>query len=206
MQASLAARRVAARRCCAGGGRAIALWLLGAVVAPRELALHAGRHPCRSTTAAGARSGGGRSRTSRRLIEDGAGCTPSALRLAAPRRHIFFEASLRQGLTNRLSGFTIRNRIVSMLRVALVELCADREDAVEVRAGKLPCLGHRARQRPARAGAAKARPRRSRASRGTRAGCAGSAATTDTPSGHTWCRVKFDGAVGWARRRSPSPE
>ena len=25
--------------------------------------------------------------------------------------------------------------------------------------------------------------------------------TSDTPSGHTWCRVKHGGVVGWARRR-----
>lgn len=30
--------------------------------------------------------------------------------------------------------------------------------------------------------------------------------TADTPSGHTWCRVKFRGTVGWARRRYLTPD
>lgn len=30
--------------------------------------------------------------------------------------------------------------------------------------------------------------------------------TNDTPSGLTWCRVKFGPVVGWARRRYLTPE
>ncbi|MFE1598056.1 SH3 domain-containing protein [Methylobacterium sp. ID0610] len=30
--------------------------------------------------------------------------------------------------------------------------------------------------------------------------------TTDTPSGRTWCRVKYGRIVGWARRRFLAPE
>ncbi|GEP08323.1 SH3 domain-containing protein [Methylobacterium gnaphalii] len=30
--------------------------------------------------------------------------------------------------------------------------------------------------------------------------------TKETPSGNTWCRVKFGPAVGWARRRYLSPD
>ncbi|MCE4224378.1 SH3 domain-containing protein [Methylobacterium sp. C25] len=30
--------------------------------------------------------------------------------------------------------------------------------------------------------------------------------TNETPSGNTWCRVKFGFAVGWARRRYLSPD
>ena len=30
--------------------------------------------------------------------------------------------------------------------------------------------------------------------------------TSDTPSGHTWCRVKHGGVVGWSRRRYLQPE
>ena len=30
--------------------------------------------------------------------------------------------------------------------------------------------------------------------------------TTDTPSGRTWCRVKYGPAVGWARRRYLQPD
>lgn len=30
--------------------------------------------------------------------------------------------------------------------------------------------------------------------------------TTDTPSGHTWCRVKSGASVGWARRRYLTPD
>lgn len=30
--------------------------------------------------------------------------------------------------------------------------------------------------------------------------------TTDTPSGLTWCRVKFGPVVGWARRRYLTPD
>ena len=30
--------------------------------------------------------------------------------------------------------------------------------------------------------------------------------TTDTPSGRTWCRVKYGEALGWARRRYLQPE
>ena len=30
--------------------------------------------------------------------------------------------------------------------------------------------------------------------------------TTDTPSGHTWCRVKYGASVGWARRRYLTPD
>jgi uncharacterized protein YraI len=30
--------------------------------------------------------------------------------------------------------------------------------------------------------------------------------TNETPSGNTWCRVKFGRAVGWARRRYLSPD
>ena len=30
--------------------------------------------------------------------------------------------------------------------------------------------------------------------------------TTQTPSGYTWCRVKYGSAVGWARRRYLQPE
>ena len=30
--------------------------------------------------------------------------------------------------------------------------------------------------------------------------------TNDTPSGNTWCRVKFGRAVGWARRRYLTPD
>ena len=29
--------------------------------------------------------------------------------------------------------------------------------------------------------------------------------TNATPSGLTWCRVRYDGAVGWARRRFLAP-
>ncbi len=30
--------------------------------------------------------------------------------------------------------------------------------------------------------------------------------TTDTPSGLTWCRVKYGNALGWARRRYLAPD
>ena len=30
--------------------------------------------------------------------------------------------------------------------------------------------------------------------------------TTETPSGHTWCRVKYGPVVGWSRRRFLQPE
>ncbi|ACL56853.1 SH3 domain-containing protein [Methylobacterium nodulans] len=30
--------------------------------------------------------------------------------------------------------------------------------------------------------------------------------TTDTPSGRTWCRVKYGRIVGWARRKFLAPE
>ena len=30
--------------------------------------------------------------------------------------------------------------------------------------------------------------------------------TTDTPSGLTWCRVKYGSALGWARRRYLAPD
>jgi hypothetical protein len=30
--------------------------------------------------------------------------------------------------------------------------------------------------------------------------------TSDTPSGYTWCRVKYQEAVGWARKRYLQPE
>ncbi len=30
--------------------------------------------------------------------------------------------------------------------------------------------------------------------------------TNDTPSATTWCRVRFDGTLGWARRRYLTPE
>lgn len=30
--------------------------------------------------------------------------------------------------------------------------------------------------------------------------------TTDTPSGHTWCRVKYGRSLGWARRRYLTPD
>ena len=30
--------------------------------------------------------------------------------------------------------------------------------------------------------------------------------TDDTPTGRTWCRVKFGDAVGWARRRYLAPD
>lgn len=30
--------------------------------------------------------------------------------------------------------------------------------------------------------------------------------TNDTPSGHTWCRVKYGDAIGWARRRYLAPD
>lgn len=30
--------------------------------------------------------------------------------------------------------------------------------------------------------------------------------TNETPSGRTWCRVKYGRAVGWARRRYLAPE
>ncbi|WP_147076732.1 SH3 domain-containing protein [Methylobacterium haplocladii] len=30
--------------------------------------------------------------------------------------------------------------------------------------------------------------------------------TNDTPSGNTWCRVKFGRSVGWARRRYLTPD
>jgi uncharacterized protein YraI len=34
----------------------------------------------------------------------------------------------------------------------------------------------------------------------------GFACTTDTPSGRTWCRVKYGRSVGWARRRYLAPD
>ena len=37
-------------------------------------------------------------------------------------------------------------------------------------------------------------------------GVRGAGCTTETPSGRTWCRVKYKGAVGWARRRYLQPE
>ncbi|GJD95144.1 SH3 domain-containing protein [Methylobacterium iners] len=30
--------------------------------------------------------------------------------------------------------------------------------------------------------------------------------TTDTPSGRTWCRVKYGSSLGWARRRYLAPD
>ena len=30
--------------------------------------------------------------------------------------------------------------------------------------------------------------------------------TTETPTGRTWCRVKYGDALGWARRRYLQPE
>lgn len=30
--------------------------------------------------------------------------------------------------------------------------------------------------------------------------------TNETPSGLTWCRVKFGGSLGWARRRYLTPD
>lgn len=30
--------------------------------------------------------------------------------------------------------------------------------------------------------------------------------TNDTPSGLTWCRVKFGSSIGWARRRYLAPD
>ena len=30
--------------------------------------------------------------------------------------------------------------------------------------------------------------------------------TNETPSGLTWCRVRFDGTLGWARRRYLTPD
>jgi uncharacterized protein YraI len=30
--------------------------------------------------------------------------------------------------------------------------------------------------------------------------------TNETPSGLTWCRVKFDRTLGWARRRYLTPD
>lgn len=42
-------------------------------------------------------------------------------------------------------------------------------------------------------------PRNARGVRGF--GC-----TNETPSGYTWCRVKYGDAVGWARRRYLQPE
>jgi uncharacterized protein YraI len=37
-------------------------------------------------------------------------------------------------------------------------------------------------------------------------GIRGFGCTADTPSGRTWCRVKYGNAVGWARRRYLQPE
>lgn len=34
----------------------------------------------------------------------------------------------------------------------------------------------------------------------------GSGCTSDTPSGRTWCRVKYRGVVGWTRRYYLRPE
>jgi len=42
-------------------------------------------------------------------------------------------------------------------------------------------------------------PRNARGVRGF--GC-----TNETPSGYTWCRVKYGDVVGWARRRYLQPE
>ncbi|RVU20681.1 SH3 domain-containing protein [Methylobacterium oryzihabitans] len=33
----------------------------------------------------------------------------------------------------------------------------------------------------------------------------GAGCTNDTPSGRTWCRVKYGAVVGWARRRYLAP-
>jgi hypothetical protein len=56
------------------------------------------------------------------------------------------------------------------------------------------------RERPDADGAVVARiPANTRHVRGF--GC-----TNETPSGHTWCRVKYGDAVGWARRRYLAPE
>ena len=30
--------------------------------------------------------------------------------------------------------------------------------------------------------------------------------TTDTPSGNTWCRIKYGRSIGWARRRYLTPD
>jgi len=37
-------------------------------------------------------------------------------------------------------------------------------------------------------------------------GVRGFGCTNDTPSGYTWCRVRYGGQVGWARRRYLQPE
>lgn len=37
-------------------------------------------------------------------------------------------------------------------------------------------------------------------------GIRGFGCTNETPSGHTWCRVKYGDAVGWARRRYLQPD
>ena len=37
-------------------------------------------------------------------------------------------------------------------------------------------------------------------------GVRGFGCTNETPSGYTWCRVRYGGAVGWARRRYLQPE
>ncbi|GJD49864.1 hypothetical protein OPKNFCMD_2599 [Methylobacterium crusticola] len=39
-----------------------------------------------------------------------------------------------------------------------------------------------------------------------RARLRGFGCTNDTPSGLTWCRVKYGAVVGWARRRYLAPE
>jgi uncharacterized protein YraI len=92
-----------------------------------------------------------------------------------------------------------------MLRIALVVLALT-ASAVEAApesfrvSGIEPGSVLHVRERPEAEAEAVARiPWNARGVRGF--GC-----TTDTPSGHTWCRVKFDGAVGWARRRYLQPE
>jgi hypothetical protein len=37
-------------------------------------------------------------------------------------------------------------------------------------------------------------------------GVRGFGCTNDTPSGFTWCRVKYQEAVGWARKRYLQPD
>ena len=37
-------------------------------------------------------------------------------------------------------------------------------------------------------------------------GVRGFGCTNETPSGYTWCRVRYGGQVGWARRRYLQPE
>jgi uncharacterized protein YraI len=37
-------------------------------------------------------------------------------------------------------------------------------------------------------------------------GLRGFGCTNETPSGYTWCRIKYGASVGWARRRYLQPE